>query len=343
MRSPVSVRIVISAPGTLLRAIGLIAVGSMVPSQGASSPISSTIVMTVAPNTTLGLRSNLRNAAGLPGLAGREARLQLALATRGSRLPTIRAVCEDESRARRAVLRDGLPRGPCVDRRRSRPVWRPRPRAGRSALDLVDTLVEIHAVDVRRAGCRRLRSPRELPRAAGAPVHAALEINQTRDLPEVVEVGDWLAATCPSRRRSPSSTATTGSEHDGRGDSPTSSRCSTGRWARSAIPAPTSATCSPRTPSRAATRIRSAPRPSPRRRASRRSAELVERYAERSGRDVEPLAWFQALALWKAAVFCEAIYGRFIRGELAAEDTNAARFEQGVPFLAEAAAAALAR
>ena len=65
MRSPVSVRIVNSAPGTLLRAIGLIAVGSMVPSQGASSPISNTIAMTVAPNTTPGLRSNLRYAARL--------------------------------------------------------------------------------------------------------------------------------------------------------------------------------------------------------------------------------------------------------------------------------------
>ena len=60
MRSPVSVRIENSAPGTLLRAIGLIAVGSMVPSQGASSPISRTIAMIAAPNTTLGLRSNLR-------------------------------------------------------------------------------------------------------------------------------------------------------------------------------------------------------------------------------------------------------------------------------------------
>ena len=36
MRSPSSVRSVISAPGILLRAAGLIAVGSMVPSQGAS-------------------------------------------------------------------------------------------------------------------------------------------------------------------------------------------------------------------------------------------------------------------------------------------------------------------
>jgi aminoglycoside phosphotransferase (APT) family kinase protein len=72
-------------------------------------------------------------------------------------------------------------------------------------------------------------------------------------------------------------------------------------------------------------------------------AQLVERYVERSGRDVEPLHWFEALALWKAAVFCEAIYGRFVRGELAEEDARAARFEHGVPRLAEEAAAAIAR
>ena len=70
-------------------------------------------------------------------------------------------------------------------------------------------------------------------------------------------------------------------------------------------------------------------------------AQLVERYVERSGRDVEPLAWFEALALWKAAVFCEAIYGRYVRGELGPEDTRAQRFELGVPYLAEKAAEAL--
>src|SRR5215510_4649994 len=70
--------------------------------------------------------------------------------------------------------------------------------------------------------------------------------------------------------------------------------------------------------------------------------DLVGRYAARSGREVEPLDWFEALALWKAAVFCEAIYGRFLRGELGAEDERAARFEQGVPYLADAAAEALA-
>ena len=69
-------------------------------------------------------------------------------------------------------------------------------------------------------------------------------------------------------------------------------------------------------------------------------AELVDRYVGQTGRDVEPLGWFEALALWKAAVFCEAIYGRYIRGELGAEDTRAGRYELGVPYLAEAAVAA---
>src|SRR5262249_30524168 len=72
-------------------------------------------------------------------------------------------------------------------------------------------------------------------------------------------------------------------------------------------------------------------------------AELVARYVERSGRDVEPLGWFEALALWKAAVFCEAIYGRFIRGELGAEDTRAAHFEEGVPLLARPALEAISQ
>jgi hypothetical protein len=39
-------------------------------------------------------------------------------------------------------------------------------------------------------------------------------------------------------------------------------------------------------------------------------------------------------------VFCEAIYGRYLRGELG-EAPLAARFEEGVPRLVTAAAAAL--
>jgi aminoglycoside phosphotransferase (APT) family kinase protein len=70
-------------------------------------------------------------------------------------------------------------------------------------------------------------------------------------------------------------------------------------------------------------------------------AELAERYEERSGRRLDALGWFQALALWKAAVFCEAIYGRCLRGELTEDDARAARFEDGVPALADGALALL--
>ena len=272
----------------------------------------------------------------------REARLQLALAPHGIRLPTIRAVCEDErvigvpfyvmdyldgaDRHRRAPAGSG-DRG-----RAARARARPRRHAGR---------------DPRRRRPVARASPTSS--AEGSYLERQVrrftqlwEVNQTRELPAVVEVGE-LARGEPARagaaRRRPRRLPAR--QHDpGRGPAdpdPRRARLGDGRGRRSR--APTSATCSPPTASRAARRTRSAPRRSLRRRASRPGGELVERYVERSGRDVEPLAWFQALALWKAAVFCEAIYGRFIRGELAAEDTGAARFEQGVPLLAETALA----
>jgi aminoglycoside phosphotransferase (APT) family kinase protein len=70
-------------------------------------------------------------------------------------------------------------------------------------------------------------------------------------------------------------------------------------------------------------------------------AELVERYAERSGRGVGALAWYEVLALWKAAVFCEGLYGRYLRGESA--DRWTASLAQGVPGLLDAAAATAER
>ena len=134
-------------------------------------------------------------------------------------------------------------------------------------------------------------------------------------------------------------------QHDGRGTRIRrgSSPCSTGRWARSATPradvgyllATYSEPGGPPNPLGTSPITALAGFPS--------RTQLVERYVAGSGRDVEPLAWFEGLALWKAAVFCEAIYGRYVRGELGAEDERAARFEQGVPYLAESAAAAISR
>ena len=80
--------------------------------------------------------------------------------------------------------------------------------------------------------------------------------------------------------------------------------------------------------------VRPRSRPS---RASPRATSSSSATPRRAGAKLDGLAWFEALALWKASVFCEAIYGRYVRGELGAEDTRAAAFEHGVPLLAESA------
>jgi aminoglycoside phosphotransferase (APT) family kinase protein len=70
-------------------------------------------------------------------------------------------------------------------------------------------------------------------------------------------------------------------------------------------------------------------------------SELVALYEERRGEPVEHLAWFEVLALWKAAIFCEAIYGRHLRGEV--DSPFARSLETGVPGLAKTAATIAAR
>jgi aminoglycoside phosphotransferase (APT) family kinase protein len=44
-------------------------------------------------------------------------------------------------------------------------------------------------------------------------------------------------------------------------------------------------------------------------------AELVERYAARSGRDVSTIAWYEVFALYKTAVVVQQIYIRWKRGQ----------------------------
>ncbi len=43
-------------------------------------------------------------------------------------------------------------------------------------------------------------------------------------------------------------------------------------------------------------------------------AQLVERYAERSGRDTSALAWYDVFARWKLAIVLEGSYAKFQRG-----------------------------
>jgi aminoglycoside phosphotransferase (APT) family kinase protein len=265
----------------------------------------------------------------------REARLQLALAPHGVRLATIRAVCEDES-----VLGVPFYVADFIDAdvvTRELPTGLEAEEARRAlGLDLVDALVEIHSVDVNAPGVADFIRPGSYLERQVRRFTDLWGINATRDLPAVVEVGEWLAANLPE----PLPIAVV------HGDYRLGNMMVEGTrivavldWEMGAVGDPRAdvgyllATYSE--PGGEANPLGTSPVTATPGIPTR--AELAAHYAERSGRDIEPLAWFQALALWKAAVFCEAIYGRYIRGELAAEDTNAARFEQGVPLLAETA------
>jgi aminoglycoside phosphotransferase (APT) family kinase protein len=274
----------------------------------------------------------------------REARVLRAIEGAGGRVPHVVAVCEDESILGVPFYVMDFADGHVVASRIPPPLDTPAERR-RMAEELIDTLAEIHAVDWRAAGLEGFGKPegyneRQVRRFAGL-----WEVNKTRELPRVVEVGAWLAQNVP-----PQAEATV-VHGDYRLGNVMFARDAPARivavmdWELSTIGDPladlgylvatysepgaepnvmhlTTVTQAEGFPSR---------------------AELAARYAGRSGRSVSSLAWYEALALWKSAVFCEAIYGRYLRGERGEEDPFGQLLEWGVPQLAEAAGQAAAR
>jgi aminoglycoside phosphotransferase (APT) family kinase protein len=59
--------------------------------------------------------------------------------------------------------------------------------------------------------------------------------------------------------------------------------------------------------------------------------ELVDRYADKTGRAVHDVEWFTTLAIWKLAILLEASYHRHLAGQ--ADDPFFAELEQYVPAL----------
>ncbi len=205
---------------------------------------------------------------------------------------------------------------------------------------LIDALVEIHAVDWRAAGLEDFGKPtgyleRQLRRFIGL-----WELNKTREIPAVESVGAWLAENLPESgpativhgdyrlgntifaaraARAPGGGARLGDGHDRR----------PARGPRlpvhdvDARPATPRAAC-------ASTSARS-----PARRASPRRAELIARYEERSGRSMRDMRWYTTLALWKSVVFMEGNYKRAIAGTT--DDPYLKQFGEGVLELARQA------
>src|SRR5215208_4354478 len=132
----------------------------------------------------------------------REARLLRSLERTPVRVPKVIAVGDDEAilgvpfyvmeEVEGSVLASAIP--PPLDTPAER---------GRTAEELVDALVEVHAVDWRACGLEGYGKPtgyleRQLRRFGGLWEH-----NRTRELPVLDEVGQWLATNLPE---SPEST-----------------------------------------------------------------------------------------------------------------------------------------
>ncbi len=66
-------------------------------------------------------------------------------------------------------------------------------------------------------------------------------------------------------------------------------------------------------------------------------AELRDRYAERSGRDLSQLDFFVALGYWKLAIILEGVYARYSAGQYGKVDPGIEHFARIVERLAEAA------
>jgi aminoglycoside phosphotransferase (APT) family kinase protein len=72
-------------------------------------------------------------------------------------------------------------------------------------------------------------------------------------------------------------------------------------------------------------------------------ADLLERYARRTGRDVSNIDYYVAFSCWRLAVISEGVYARYLHGAMGDQNVDIEQFRVGVDGLAERALAAVRR
>jgi aminoglycoside phosphotransferase (APT) family kinase protein len=270
----------------------------------------------------------------------REARIQKTLAERGVPVPEVRAVCDDPSIIGVPFYLMDFVDGDVITDALPDAYWAPDARFA-TARAAIDALAELHLVPVEGEVAAIGRPDGYLHRQVDR-FRRLWTVNSRRSLPQVDAIGERLAATLPESARA---SVVHGDYRLGnimfRGPGDVAAILD---WEMATLGDPLADlgyfVAMYSQPGRAATVMDLTPVtaepgfPS--------GNELVARYAELTGADVSQLAWYQALALWKAAVFCEAIYTRWLDGERP-DDTFGPRLESGIPQLLEAAEAQLGR
>lgn len=72
-------------------------------------------------------------------------------------------------------------------------------------------------------------------------------------------------------------------------------------------------------------------------------ADLLERYATRTGRDLSGIDYYVAFSCWRLAVISEGVYARYLHGAMGEQDVDISQFKVGVDALAARALAAVRR
>lgn len=263
----------------------------------------------------------------------REATLLRALAPSGVPVPEILAVCEDER-----VL--GVPfyvmpytEGVIITDIEPEP-WRDPSSRRRVSERLVDTLVGLHGVPIGSGPLSGLGRPEGYLERQVRRFGALWEVNTGREVPLVAEIGSWLAA------RLPESQGASVVHGDYRLGNLMFAPAGLGAprvalvldWEMATLGDPLAdlgylmATSAEQGMPSSVMQLSPVTAQS----GYLRRHELAERYATRTGLDLSGIDWYQVLALWKAAVFCEAIYSRWLAGERPGDTTFAPRLESGV-------------
>ncbi|MDQ3916721.1 MAG: phosphotransferase family protein [Actinomycetota bacterium] len=269
----------------------------------------------------------------------REHTVLSALAGTAVRVPRTVLMCEDASvigapfylmeRVDGVVIRDELPE------------WLGEERRAAVGSELVDALVELHAVDAGSCGLGGFGRPpgyleRQLRRWKG---QMELTLPFTRPLPDLERIGVWLE---DHRPRHSDTTLVHGDyklDNVVFADGPPPRLVAILDWEMSTLgdpladlgwmvsfwrePGEDSGDVFSRT-----SRVTALP-------GFQSRSDLVDRYASKTGRDVSRLRWYTVLAVWKLAILLEGSYARHLAGMT--DDPFFAEMEHGVPALARRA------